>query len=93
MPWDWMECLKSTDVTRVPSLSMVHSLMNLHAQKNEDIDVSKCTFVLNPDGSLKNVQDRLSNYFTSRSSWTGFIQAKPNAEEVERILQEKDLML
>jgi len=92
-----MKCLKTTPVTRVPSISLIHSLTVLRKLKKEKfaeiVDPQRCGYVLNPDGSLKGVEDRLTGYFSGVSTWSGVTGRKPLQGDMESYFQTKDIYL
>ena len=59
----------------------------------EIVDVGKCTYILNPDLSLTNVQKRLESYLAGNKKWAGIIARKPSHSEMEEALQNSDVML
>lgn len=97
IPWESMPCLKSTPITRVPSISMINclsTLRNIKKQKyGEILDPAKCAYLLNPDGSLQGVEDRLRDYFVGARNWVGVSGRKPPPEDMESFLQTKDIYL
>ncbi|CAG7729472.1 unnamed protein product [Allacma fusca] len=97
LPWDWLPSLRTTSVTRMASVAAIYSSMRvMHLSRPkypEIVDTRKCTFILNPDQSLMNVQKRLESYLKSHKMWKGIISRKPTFQEMEDALQNKDVML
>lgn len=103
LPWDWLPCLRTTDVSRMPSLNLINSTQHLTkliggekkvvATNKRSINKEKCTFVLNPDGSLPQVQTRLEKYFCDRVKWTPIIGRSPTPQEMQNSLENQDVFL
>lgn len=96
-PWESMECLVYTDVTRMPSVNLIRSNYNfvtsLRPSYPDIVDENSCTFVLNPDGSLPNVQKRLESYFTEHKNWYSVIGRPPQTKEIQDCLENQHVFL
>lgn len=96
-PWESMNCLLSTDVTRMPSINLIRSNYNfvtsLRPTYPNIVDTSSCTFVLNPDGTLPNVQKRLEGYFLEHKKWLPVIGRPPATKEVQDCLENQHIFL
>lgn len=96
-PWESMNCLVNTDVTRMPSLNLIRSNYNfaksLRPTYPNIVDSNSCTVVLNPDGSLPNVQKRLEQYFTDHKTWLPIISRPPTTKEVQECLENQHIFL
>jgi len=81
----------------MPSLNLINSLKNLRSTLKQDYPVivnpDKCTFILNPDGTLPNVQERMEKYLTSRENWVPIVARSPTAQEMQNTLEHQDLLL
>jgi len=84
-------------VTRMPSLNLINSTGNLLNTLQRPCPVSinpnQCTFILNPDGSLPNVQKRLESYLTERKKWTPIVGRSPTTQEMQEVLEQKDILV
>ncbi|KAM4741332.1 separin [Anableps anableps] len=98
LPWESMSFLKSHSVSRMPSL---HSLIGLSFQKETDpqsilrhgVDLKKVFYVLDPDGNLKNAQDRFKEWFFSKPDWQGVCGVAPDSGQLEEAISSKDLYI
>lgn len=57
------------------------------------VDPEKCTFILNPDGTLPNVQQRMEDYLTGRKEWVPIIARPPTTQEMQDALENQDILL
>lgn len=96
-PWESMSCLENTDVTRMPSVNLIRSNYNfvtsLRPSYPNLVDTGSCTVVLNPDGTLPNVQKRLQNYFLQHNTWTPVIGRPPLSKEIQNCLENQHVFL
>jgi len=96
-PWESMSSLANTDVSRMPSLNLIRSNYNfvtsLRPSYPNIVDRHSCTSVLNPDGSLPNVQKRLEKYFLDHTAWTPIIGRPPATKEVQECLENQHVFL
>jgi hypothetical protein len=97
LPWDWLPCLRSTDVTRMPSLNVISSSKAIACALKTTypvvVDATKCTFILNPDGTLPNVQQRMESYLKERTEWKPIVARPPTAPEMQSALESQDILL
>ena len=48
----------------------------------------KCYYILNPEGSLKSSEKRLSKIFLSKENWEGVIGKVPESSEIAKFLKQ-----
>jgi len=92
-----MKCFVDTDVTRMPSINAVHSALRMNVLFNKKfpscVDVNSGAFVLNPDKSLINVQNRLKPYLEAHKGWNGIVGRSPSSEEMRAAIEDCDIFL
>ncbi|XP_006807618.1 separin [Neolamprologus brichardi] len=98
LPWESIPVLKSSSVSRMPSL---HSLLGLSIQKETDsesilrrgVDAKKVFYVLDPDDNLGNSQERFKDWFCSKPDWEGVCGAAPALGRLEEAVATKDVYI
>ncbi|XP_044265442.1 separin isoform X2 [Tribolium madens] len=91
-PWEMMEILSETSVSRLPSLYLAYALYKEHKDTIKDgFKIVKKpqsgTYLINPDLDLVNMQNRIEsfcNYWLP--TWEGIIGARPTNEQFEKLL-------
>ncbi|KAK2872033.1 hypothetical protein FQN49_002609 [Arthroderma sp. PD_2] len=100
-PWESMECLRHSSVSRMPSLhSIREQVLQLQSQEIPDksqfgfyADRTNGTYILNPGGDLKSTETTFGKPLSALQDWTGKVHTAPTEEEFETALQSKDIML
>uniref|UniRef100_A0A3Q4MVM5 separase n=1 Tax=Neolamprologus brichardi TaxID=32507 RepID=A0A3Q4MVM5_NEOBR len=91
LPWESIPVLKSSSVSRMPSL---HSLLGLSIQKESilrrGVDAKKVFYVLDPDDNLGNSQERFKDWFC-KPDWEGVCGAAPALGRLEEAVATKDV--
>ncbi|XP_030585374.1 separin [Archocentrus centrarchus] len=98
LPWESISILKSSSVSRMPSL---HSLLGLSIQKETDtesilrcgVDAKKVFYVLDPDDNLGNSQERFKDWFCSKPDWEGVCGVAPDSGQLEEAVATKDVYI
>uniref|UniRef100_UPI0037E95384 separin n=1 Tax=Semicossyphus pulcher TaxID=241346 RepID=UPI0037E95384 len=98
LPWESMSILRSSSVSRMPSL---HSLIGLSIQKETEsksilkqgVDTRQVYYVLDPDANLGNSQDRFKEWFNSNLDWEGVCGVAPDSGRLEEAVATKDLYI
>ncbi|XP_007566156.1 separin [Poecilia formosa] len=98
LPWESMTALRSHSISRMPSL---HSLIGLSFQKETDpqsvlrqgVDLKKVFYVLDPDGNLKNAQDRFKEWFSTKPGWQGVCGVAPDSGQLQEAVASQDLYI
>uniref|UniRef100_A0A3Q4HSX9 separase n=1 Tax=Neolamprologus brichardi TaxID=32507 RepID=A0A3Q4HSX9_NEOBR len=94
LPWESIPVLKSSSVSRMPSL---HSLLGLSIQKESilrrGVDAKKVFYVLDPDDNLGNSQERFKDWFCSKPDWEGVCGAAPALGRLEEAVATKDVYI
>lgn len=100
-PWESLECLSGSSISRMPSLHCVRQrilqMRDDHGQTSENsgysIDRTNGSYILNPGGDLKSTEKTLEKPLSSLVGWTNIVQKEPTEEEFEEALATKDLLL
>ncbi|KAM5443641.1 separin protein [Microsporum ferrugineum] len=100
-PWESMQCLRHSSVSRMPSLHSVRD--QILRFKNQEIpgngqfgfyaDRNSGTYLLNPAGDLKSTETAFRAPLSALKGWTGRMNTAPTEEEFETSLLSKDIML
>ena len=103
LPWESLECLKNQSVTRVPSLSILKILLDRHkAERLKTLKLNgkavgcnppKAFYVLNPEGDLRKVQERLEGIVKAIWGDNGTINSRPDFETLQMKLETEDLFV
>ncbi|XP_065569022.1 separin-like [Artemia franciscana] len=103
LPWESLECLKNQSVTRVPSLSILKILLDRHkAERVKTLKLNgkavgcnppKAFYVLNPEGDLRKVQERLEGIVKAIWGDNGTINSRPDFETLQMKLETEDLFV
>lgn len=100
LPWESLPSLKSCcqAVSRVPSLPFLHALWAAHSSDTESVvragvAQDSVFYLVNPDKSLPETQQRLDKAFQSWERWEGLAGEEPRKEQLEAALQGKDAFM
>eukprot|EP00092_Neocalanus_flemingeri_P017606 GFUD01019048.1.p1 GENE.GFUD01019048.1~~GFUD01019048.1.p1 ORF type:complete len:623 (-),score=233.49 GFUD01019048.1:88-1956(-) len=100
LPWESLPSLKSCcqAVSRVPSLPFLHSLWSAHSSDTDSVVTAGVAqdsvfYVVNPDKSLPETQERLDKAFKVWSNWEGVAGEEPSKGQWEKALQGKDAFM
>jgi len=100
LPWESLPCMKSCcqAVSRVPSLPFLHSLWAAHSSDTDSVVMAGVAqdsvfYLVNPDKSLPETQQRLDKAFQSWGSWEGIAGEEPSKDQLEAALQGKDAFM
>jgi len=100
LPWESLPCMKSCHqaVSRVPSLPFLHSLWAAHSSDTDSVVMAGVAqdsvfYLVNPDKSLPETQQRLDKAFQSWGSWEGLAGEEPSKDQLEAALQGKDAFM
>lgn len=95
-PWESIPSLREQSVTRVPSFSVLSSLLesmdgdlNLVVER----DNNNSHYVLNPGRDLPRTQERFQGLFERLPGWTGLTGRAPTEIEVGRMLEAGDMFV
>jgi len=99
-PWESLPCMEGQAVSRLPSLGCLRDRI-LSAKRDEHDDTPKgCyakrqhgSYILNPDGDLKNTQATFGKALQTLAGWDGIVKRDPTEEEISTILGTKDIFL
>ncbi|CZR54447.1 related to cell division-associated protein [Phialocephala subalpina] len=100
LPWESLPCMDGLAVSRVPSLGCLRDRV-LAQQKSTTIDKAegyyisrvKGSYILNPEGDLKNTQMTFQKSLEKLDGWQGITNRSPSEEEFKDQLLSKDLLL
>ena len=99
-PWESLPCMDGMAVSRLSSLSCLRD--RILAQKEdipEDAPVGKyinrdkISYILNPDGDLKNTHAKFSKPLQSLNEWRAIVKREPTEEEMKASLSDSELFL
>ncbi|KAM9758407.1 separin isoform 2-T2 [Menidia menidia] len=98
LPWESMSILRSSSVSRMPSLQ---SLLGLSVQREagsdsilgHGVNTSKVFYVLDPDANLRNAQERFKECFSSKPDWQGVCGVAPDVAQLQEAVATKDLYI
>lgn len=91
-PWESMPCLSRTSISRIPSISMLHDLMQSRSQMS-GISRRNGRYILNPSGDLKSTQKTFHETISTLPGWDGMTARKPLESELIQYLSESDIYL
>lgn len=85
-------------VSRVPSLPFLHSLWAAHSSDTDSVVTAGVAqdsvfYLVNPDKSLPETQQRLEKAFQERDRWEGLAGEEPSKGQMEKALQGKDAFM
>ncbi|ONH65689.1 Separin [Cyberlindnera fabianii] len=88
IPWESLPCLRSTPVSRIPSLNMLVDLL----EKNQALLTSKKngSIILNPAGDLMKTQERFEQplkYLKDDLLWSAIVNEKPTEDIFKEALE------
>ncbi|KAF8864117.1 hypothetical protein BDZ45DRAFT_797628 [Acephala macrosclerotiorum] len=100
LPWESLPCMDGLAVSRVPSLGCLRDRI-LAQQKPTTVDTAeghyisraKGSYILNPEGDLKNTQTTFQTSLEKLDGWQGITNRSPLEEEFKEQLVSKDLFL
>jgi len=99
-PWESLPCMDGKAVSRLNSLSCLRD--RILAQKDDVpegapagkyISRDKISYILNPDGDLKNTQAKFSKPLQSLNEWRAIVKREPTEEEMKASLSDSELFL
>ena len=100
LPWESLPSLKVSRqaMSRVPSLPFLHALWAAHSADNDSVVTAGVAqdsvfYIVNPDKSLPETQQRLDKAFQQWSSWEGLAGEEPTKAQLEEALQAKDAFM
>jgi len=100
LPWESLPSMKSCcqAVSRVPSLPFLHALWAAHSSDTDSVVMAGVAqdsvfYLVNPDKSLPETQQRLDKAFQSWDRWEGLAGEEPSKEQLELALQNKDAFM
>ncbi|EPY49886.1 separase/separin [Schizosaccharomyces cryophilus OY26] len=93
-PWESLPCLQQQSVSRLPSISILKSLLNenFHQEPFVKVHINSGSYILNPSLDLKHTQDMFQGQL-STAGWKGVIGRSPSNEEFKSMLTEHDFFL
>ena len=99
-PWESLPCMDGLAVSRLPSLGCLRDRI-LEQQKDmpEDgpqgryVDRDNGSYILNPEGDLKNTQANFEKPLQRLKDWNSIVKREPTEEEFKADLESKDIML
>ena len=91
-PWESMDCLRHQSVSRMPSLSSIHTFLS-NSEQNR-INAQNGAYILNPSSDLNSTQEALLNPFQSQlAQYESIVNRAPSEEEFESFLRDRELCL
>ncbi|KAL1139370.1 hypothetical protein AAG570_006354 [Ranatra chinensis] len=100
IPWECMPILRRHPVSRVVSLHFLYALFKLHQPHirnglsilfREIADNDICYYIINPDGDLPSVEEKLAKFLKIRlPHWVGIVGQKPTEEQLIEALTTKN---
>jgi separase len=99
-PWESLPCMDGLAVSRLPSLGCLRD--RIHEQQRdmpEDlpygryVDRNNGSYILNPEGDLKNTQANFENPLLALKGWSSIVKRVPTEDEIKSDLESKDIML
>jgi separase len=99
-PWESLRCMDGLAVSRLPSLGCLRDRI-LEQQKDmpEDspqgryVNRDNGSYILNPEGDLKNTQVTFEKPLESLKDWNKIVGREPTEAEIKANLESKDIML
>lgn len=99
-PWESLPCMDGLAVSRLPSLGCLRDRI-LEQQKDMPdnsphgryVNRDNGSYILNPEGDLKNTQANFEKPLQSLKDWNGIVKRVPTEEEIKSDLESKDIML
>jgi separase len=99
-PWESLPCMNGLAVSRLPSLGCLRDRI-LEQQKDMPenspqgryVDRDNGSYILNPEGDLKNTQANFEKPLRSLKDWKGITKRVPTEDEIKSELESKDIML
>jgi len=92
LPWETAFGLMghgaNNDLYRIPSVPCFASL-----SRKETISLQSCYYSINPSGDLTSTQATFEDWFKGIPGWTGTAGSAPDAKELAKELQTKDLFV
>jgi hypothetical protein len=97
LPWESMACLRTTPITRMPSLSFIRARLELAKVLENNclkfgIDTGKTFYILNPSKDLTATQERFEPLF-KKYRWRGMAGHTPSRHHFEEALSNHDLVI
>lgn len=94
--WESISAFKRHPVSRIYSLHIAHSLYKAHKDYIVDglreIDNGEiCYYIVNPDGNLPTVEEKIPTFLRKRfPHWIGIVGKKPSEEELIKALTQSN---
>lgn len=100
-PWESLPCMIGQAVSRLPSLGCLRDriLASQPPPTTDDLPSGhyarrdKGSYILNPDGDLKNTQSTFAKPLQSLSTWSSIIKRSPQEDEFRSALESTDIFL
>ncbi|VVC26326.1 SEPARIN core domain [Cinara cedri] len=97
LPWETIPYLKRHPISRVSSVHIVHSLYTKHKDSIENGLMkikNQGYYILNPDKSLFNAEQRISSFLKERQiNWPGIKSQEPTSGHFSSVLQNNNIIL
>ena len=99
-PWESLQCMDGLAVSRLPSLGCLRDRI-LEQQKDMPetspaghyVNRGSGSYILNPEGDLKNTEATFDKQLHSLQDWDGIIGRGPEENEIKSNLESKDIVL
>ncbi|TVY71488.1 Separin, partial [Lachnellula suecica] len=99
-PWESLPCMQGHAVSRLPSLGCLRDRILSSRMESPDARPEGCyaarangSYILNPDGDLKNTQKTFGATLQALPGWTGTTKRAPTEDELKTNLTTKDIFL
>ena len=100
-PWESLECLTDSSVSRMPSLDSLreHILQAQNTVPKEPspygfhISRNDGSYILNPSGDLSSTQNSFESPLSTLNGWSNIVHREPSEEEFKDALEKSDLLL
>lgn len=94
VPWESMPSFESMNITRVPSLSILMSLMTKYKEKDEwEVSDNGISLILNPKKDLMRTEDLFKPVFSCLSEDMKIVGRAPDSEEFIKMASLHDLFI
>ncbi|EPX71944.1 separase/separin [Schizosaccharomyces octosporus yFS286] len=93
-PWESLPCLQQLSVSRLPSISILKSIIckEVRPEPFIKVNIDSGSYILNPSLDLKHTQDMFEAEL-SATGWRGIIGRSPSNEEYRSMLSDYDFFL
>ncbi|TVY43349.1 Separin [Lachnellula subtilissima] len=99
-PWESLPCMEGQAVSRLPSLSCLRDRILASQPSPSDNLPEGCyarrekgSYILNPDGDLKNTQTTFGKALQTLDEWDSIVKREPTEAEFKASLESNDIFL